>query len=101
MFVYLNDVNDNPPRFLSPLYTAQIAENATANTVIAEVKAVDVDTGAAGRVHYTAIHGFRNSSLLLNSVTGVINLVSDNHGFDREESAGKLMLAMGNNRHSF
>jgi len=69
---------------------ASIPENATANTFITKVEAVDIDTGVAGIVHYPRIHGLRNSSLLLNSVTGVISMASDNHGFDREEASGKL-----------
>jgi hypothetical protein len=32
--------------------------------------------------------GFRNSSLVLDSQTGVVTVSNDNHGFDREESAG-------------
>lgn len=86
--VYLNDVNDNPPKFHNNVYTAQIAEDAAANSFVAEVKATDLDTGLAGTVHYTNIQGFRNNSLSLNSVTGVILVGTDKHGFDREESSG-------------
>lgn len=90
VLVYLSDVNDNHPQFQKSIYMASIPENATANAFITEVKAVDIDTGAAGIVHYPRIHGFRNSSLLLNSVTGAISIASDNHGFDREEASGKF-----------
>lgn len=89
VLVYLNDINDNPPQFQKILYMSQIPENATANALVAEVKATDVDTGLAGSVHYTRITGYRNSSLMLNSVTGVITLATDNHGFDREEASGE------------
>ena len=88
VLVYLNDVNDNPPQFQKTTYTAVIPENVTANTPLLEVKATDVDTGLAGNVHYTQIAGHRNSSLLLNSITGAITIATDNHGFDREESPG-------------
>lgn len=88
VLVYLNDVNDNPPQFQRTMYMSQIPENTTANAYVTEVKASDIDTGLSGRVHYTRILGFRNSSLLLNSVTGVITVASDNHGFDREEASG-------------
>lgn len=74
---------------------SQIPENTTANAYVTEVKAFDVDTEAAGRVHYTRILGFRNSSLLLNSVTGVITVASDNHGFDREEASGNIRRDLG------
>lgn len=88
VLVYLNDVNDNPPQFQRNVYMSQIPENITANAYITEVRATDIDTDIAGRVHYTRILGFRNSSLLLNSVTGAITVASDNHGFDREEASG-------------
>lgn len=88
VLVYLNDVNDNPPQFQKTTYTAQIPENVTAKTFLVEVKATDVDTGMAGNVYYTRIAGYRNSSLLLNSVTGAITIATDNHGFDREENSG-------------
>ena len=88
VLVYLNDVNDNPPQFQKTKYMVQIPENITANTVLVEVKTTDVDTGLAGSVHYTQIVGYRNGSLLLNSITGAITIATDNHGFDREESSG-------------
>lgn len=86
--VYLDDVNDNAPRFTSAAYTAQLPENATAGVRVIAVEAVDPDTGSFGSVRYTAILGFKNSSLVLDSQTGVVTVSNDNHGFDREESAG-------------
>lgn len=88
MVVYLDDVNDNAPRFTSAAYTAQLPENATAGVHVITVQAVDQDTGLFGSVRYTAVLGYRNSSLVLDSQTGLITVSNDNHGFDREESAG-------------
>ncbi|KAL4084794.1 hypothetical protein QTP88_027696 [Uroleucon formosanum] len=85
--VYLNDVNDNAPRFTSAEYDVQLPENATAGVRVATVEAVDLDTGQFGSVRYTAVLGFKNSSLVLDPITGVIVVSNDNHGFDREESA--------------
>lgn len=89
--VYLDDVNDNAPRFTSTAYTAQLPENATAGVRVITVEAADPDTGAFGSVRYTAVLGFKNSSLVLDSQTGVITVSNDNHGFDREESAGSCV----------
>lgn len=88
VMVYLDDVNDNAPQFKSAAYTARMLENATAGVRVIVVEATDQDTGLFGRVRYTAVMGFRNASLLLDSQTGVITVSNDNHGFDREESAG-------------
>jgi len=88
VMVYLDDVNDNAPRFTSTTYTAQLPENATAGVRVINVEAVDPDTESFGRVRYTAILGYKNFSLVLDSQTGVVTVSNDNHGFDREESAG-------------
>lgn len=89
VMVYLDDVNDNPPHFTSMAYMVQLPENATAGVRVVTVEAVDPDTGPFGSIRYTAILGFKNSSLVLDSQTGVITVSNDNHGFDREESAGR------------
>ncbi|XP_015369769.1 PREDICTED: cadherin-86C [Diuraphis noxia] len=85
--VYLDDVNDNAPRFTRAEYNIQLPENATAGVRVTTVEAVDLDTGLFGSVRYTAVLGFKNSSLVLDPITGVIVVSNDNHGFDREESA--------------
>lgn len=46
--------------------------------------ATDIDTGAGGRIRYTQILGYLNTSLNLNSDNGQIIVSTDNHGFDRE-----------------
>ncbi|CAH0746918.1 unnamed protein product [Bemisia tabaci] len=86
VLVYLNDVNDNPPQFLSSRYEAQIPENITANTKVLQVNATDKDEGAFGSVRYTGILGYKNTSLILDRLTGEVKISSDNHGFDREEA---------------
>lgn len=86
--VYMDDVNDNTPRFTSAAYTARLPENATAGVRAITVEATDPDTGPFGSVRYTAVLGHRNASLVLDSQTGAVTVSNDNHGFDREESAG-------------
>lgn len=86
--VYLDDVNDNAPRFTSAAYTAQLPENATAGGRVITVEAVDPDAGPFGSVRYTAVSGYKNTSLVLDSRTGAVTVSNDNHGLDREESAG-------------
>lgn len=46
--------------------------------------ASDIDTGSGGRIRYTQILGYLNTSLNLNPDNGVIIVSTDNHGFDRE-----------------
>ncbi|XP_017465171.1 PREDICTED: cadherin-86C [Rhagoletis zephyria] len=83
--VYINDVNDNPPIFEHPVYTVELPENMTVGTKVVQVKASDVDkAGLGGRVRYTAILGYLNTSLNLDAESGLITVSTINHGFDRE-----------------
>ncbi|KAM3963678.1 cadherin 86C [Aphomia sociella] len=82
--VYLNDVNDNPPVFLAQSYDVELYENVTAGARVTQVAADDVDTGTFGRIQYTAILGYLNTSLYLDPATGLITVATNNHGFDRE-----------------
>ncbi|XP_061389861.1 cadherin-86C [Musca vetustissima] len=82
--IYLNDVNDNPPVFSHPMYTVELPENITVGTKVIQVHADDADTGMGGRVRYTAILGYLNTSLNLDAETGLITVSTNKHGFDRE-----------------
>lgn len=67
------------------MYVTELPENMTAGTRVVQVHADDVDTGLGGKVRYTQILGFLNTSLNLDAATGVITVSTDNHGFDREQ----------------
>jgi hypothetical protein len=82
--VYLADVNDNSPVFTQSEYVVELPENMTAGTIVTKVKAEDIDTGAGGRIRYTHILGYQNTSLNLDPTTGLITVATSNHGFDRE-----------------
>ncbi|XP_047513751.1 cadherin-86C isoform X2 [Pieris napi] len=82
--VYLNDVNDNAPVFLALSYEVELPENITAGARVVQVQADDVDTGDFGKIQYTAILGYQNTSLNLDPISGWITVATNNHGFDRE-----------------
>lgn len=82
--MFLNDANDNPPNFDQDEYLAEFPENATSGTRIAQVHAEDPDTGIYGKIRYTQILGYMNTSLSLDAETGVITIATSNHGFDCE-----------------
>jgi hypothetical protein len=52
------------------------------------VKATDVDTNLGGEILYTAILGYKNSSLELDAHTGDIT-IANGQQFDREEASGR------------
>jgi hypothetical protein len=57
----------------------------TAGTRVVQVHADDVDTGMGGRIRYTQILGYLNTSLNLDAASGIITVSTNNHGFDREK----------------
>ncbi|GAB0091959.1 cadherin-86C-like [Sergentomyia squamirostris] len=82
--VFITDINDNPPVFSESVYTAELPENMTVGTRVVQVHADDIDTGPGGRVKYTQILGFLNTSLNLDYESGLMTVSTENHGFDRE-----------------
>ncbi|XP_020817256.1 cadherin-86C isoform X2 [Drosophila serrata] len=82
--VYINDVNDNAPVFEMPAYSVELPENMTAGTKVVQVLATDPDSGLGGKVRYTGILGYLNTSLNLDAETGLITVSTNKHGFDRE-----------------
>lgn len=83
--VYLIDVNDNAPVYVQQEYVVELPENMTAGTRVVQVHADDVDSGMGGRIRYTQILGYLNTSLNLDASSGIIRVSTDNHGFDREK----------------
>ncbi|XP_002137604.3 cadherin-86C isoform X1 [Drosophila pseudoobscura] len=82
--VYINDVNDNAPVFDQPSYTVELPENMTVGTKVVQVHATDLDSGLGGKVRYTAILGYLNTSVNLDAENGLITISTNNHGYDRE-----------------
>ncbi|XP_034662090.1 cadherin-86C isoform X2 [Drosophila subobscura] len=82
--VYINDVNDNAPVFDQPSYTVELPENMTVGTKVVQVHATDLDSGLGGKVRYTAILGYLNTSVNLDAESGLITVSTNNHGYDRE-----------------
>lgn len=82
---FIVDKNDNAPVFSQSEYRVELPENMTAGTRVAQVHADDVDTGIGGRIRYTQILGYLNTSLNLDASSGIITVSTNNHGFDREK----------------
>ena len=68
------------PVFQSSQYSVQVQENVKRGTTIANVRAVDVDSGkyGTGGIRYTELRGQLASMLSLDPITGVIRTGSDN-----------------------
>ncbi|XP_043558978.1 protocadherin gamma-A10-like isoform X11 [Chiloscyllium plagiosum] len=73
----ISDVNDNPPQFGQPLYTARVMENSAIGESIFSVTAFDPDLNENARLSYhiseTLIYGMPASTYVsINSDSGVI-----------------------------
>ena len=70
--VYLRDRNDNSPEFSRERYEVEIPEDARPGTTIAEVRAIDEDSGLLGTdgIRYTRISGPVAGFLNLDERTG-------------------------------
>ncbi|XP_022254266.1 cadherin-23-like [Limulus polyphemus] len=86
--VNVKDVNDNPPYFISPVFTGGLTTEMDFNTVILRVKAVDADIGIHSVVHYyilgkiqltlsEGLESIKGPPFLLNQKTGEIVLNFD------------------------
>ena len=82
VWVELNDVNDNPPRFSQERYVSSVFEGNKDGTYVTQISASDADTGRNGRVTYAIIGGnIENAFVIDPPNTGI---VKTNFILDRE-----------------
>jgi len=86
--VTVEDANDNAPKFDKELYATVLLETAPRDTTVITVTAIDLDSGANGRVSYRftartqAAYGHQFS---VDSSTGDISLLTDARKLERAE----------------
>ncbi|KAI4818747.1 hypothetical protein KUCAC02_004049 [Chaenocephalus aceratus] len=68
--VYIQDINDNPPKFTKDIYQASISESALNMTQLLRVSASDVDENKNGLVHYYISEGNEEGQFTIDSGTG-------------------------------
>uniref|UniRef100_A0A4W5QMW1 FAT atypical cadherin 4 n=1 Tax=Hucho hucho TaxID=62062 RepID=A0A4W5QMW1_9TELE len=73
--VYIQDINDNPPKFTKDIYQASISESAQNMTQLLRVSAVDVDESKNGLVHYYIKEGNEESQFTIDGSSGQVTLV--------------------------
>ena len=82
------DINDNPPRFRTKMFTGGITTNADFGTRFMRVEAVDLDEGENAKINYyqvgdirqtlsEGLENVRNSPFLVDQETGEIQLNFD------------------------
>ncbi|XP_036372790.1 protocadherin Fat 1a isoform X3 [Megalops cyprinoides] len=74
--VTLEDVNDNPPRFVPPNYRVKVREDLPIGTVIMWLEAHDPDVGQSGQVRYSlADNG--DGSFDVDKLSGAVRIVQN------------------------
>jgi len=78
------DVNDNVPRFYTPIYQSSVAEDVEVGSTVVRVQAYDADSGANGRITYGISDGLPDMALAVDPDTGAVYTTA---GLDRETVA--------------
>ncbi|XP_039607150.1 protocadherin Fat 4 isoform X1 [Polypterus senegalus] len=74
--VYIQDINDNSPKFTKDIYKASISESALNMTQVLRVSASDVDEGKNGLLCYYISSGNEEKKFAIDSSTGQVTLIS-------------------------
>uniref|UniRef100_UPI00358FBD7D protocadherin-16-like n=1 Tax=Myxine glutinosa TaxID=7769 RepID=UPI00358FBD7D len=81
--MYVTEVNDSPPSFILPVFTASISEDLLPGTHVTQVSAVDPDRGTGGDVEYKLLDD-QGIPFKLDSQSGIL---TTNGLLDREIQA--------------
>jgi len=92
--VELVDENDNAPSFVKEVYHLSVGENVAPGSVIATLKAEDVDDGDNARVTYTAeaLEPGAYVPFTINADNGDVTFVMNASPLDAENSTGPFRL---------
>ena len=85
--IIIDDINDNTPQFTRARYQERVLETFQVGQIIANVSAVDRDSGDNGRITYRITYGNRAHKFALDALTGEMTLIApldyeeDHRGF--------------------
>ncbi|NXE64792.1 PCD23 protein, partial [Calcarius ornatus] len=91
MTVFIQDVNDNTPKFEQRYYKASIWEGQSPKTDIIQVFATDLDSGLNGETEYSIVSGNENATFLIDSARGIL---ATNAGLDYENASSYRFLVL-------
>ncbi|XP_064248017.1 neural-cadherin-like isoform X2 [Passer domesticus] len=88
--VNITDVNDNVPFFMSSNYEVSVPEGADVGTSVAQVLAMDLDSGLHGEVHYLILKD-ANEDYQFFTTEPETGIIYTQASFDREKRASYLI----------
>ncbi|XP_011297771.1 fat-like cadherin-related tumor suppressor homolog isoform X1 [Fopius arisanus] len=74
LIVNVQDINDNPPEFVTKFYFASVPEIDQVGTEVARVVAISKDTGVNAMVYYSIVGGNEHKKFLIDNNTGIISI---------------------------
>ena len=74
VYIDVNDVNDNEPRFSAKEYSAKVPLDTAVDGKILQVSATDLDDGSNGEVKYSIVGGNDEGAFKIDPDNGVISL---------------------------
>ncbi|XP_074651637.1 protein dachsous-like [Tubulanus polymorphus] len=88
--VHVVDVNDHPPHFKQPLYSANVSENVIEGSYVAKIEAVDRDTGSNAELFYFIPNGIADNKFVVGKSTGIVTTAGN---IDRETKDSYIITA--------
>uniref|UniRef100_A0A665V628 FAT atypical cadherin 2 n=1 Tax=Echeneis naucrates TaxID=173247 RepID=A0A665V628_ECHNA len=92
LVVVLQDINDNPPKFVPKIYKIKVPEDVPVGTLLVWVESVDSDLGSGGLVSYN-LKNTESGIFHLDSSTGALTL-ERNLDFERRPSYNLTVRAV-------
>ncbi|XP_071382628.1 protocadherin Fat 1-like, partial [Centroberyx affinis] len=92
LVVVLQDINDNPPKFIPKIYKIKVPEDVPEGTLLLWVESVDLDLGSGGLITYN-LKNTENGIFHLDSSTGALTLEKE-LDFERRASYNLTVRAV-------
>ncbi|XP_071599107.1 protocadherin-23 isoform X1 [Heliangelus exortis] len=87
--VFIEDVNDNVPKFEQNYYKATVWEGQNPKTDIIQIFVSDLDSGLNGEAEYSILSGNENATFLIDSARGVL---ATNAVLDHEKTSSYRLV---------
>ncbi|XP_051716060.1 protocadherin Fat 2 [Ctenopharyngodon idella] len=92
LVVVLEDINDNPPKFVPTVYRIKVPEDIPPGTVLLWVESFDLDLESGGRISYN-LKNSESGTFFLDTSTGCLTLERE-LDFERQQSYNLTVRAV-------